>query len=151
MPSANGNGRKLCCPVTPVGVSALHKKCQEPGPKICVGTALTLIIARFHVWSGSVISLDSITFFSMQMLLISSFRNAQKLLDTVVAVTTNWTVSRLEMLHCRLSQCMFRHRMEYNKTKLLQVSGLCSHRIEVVLLLTLWTRQLYLTTWNDLY
>uniref|UniRef100_A0A8C5I375 ATPase family AAA domain-containing protein 2 n=1 Tax=Gouania willdenowi TaxID=441366 RepID=A0A8C5I375_GOUWI len=52
----------------------------------------------------------------------------QALLDQVVNKSEGYSVEQLERLYSVLSQCIYQHRREYNKTQLLEVSyssGLC--------------------------
>ena len=44
------------------------------------------------------------------------------LLENIVVKTRSFKVEQLEKLHCLLSQCIYHHRKEYNKTQLVQVS-----------------------------
>ena len=56
--------------------------------------------------------------------LIVDKQRLQSLLEHIVSVTDNYTVGRLEKLHSVLSQCVFKHRKENNKTSLIEVSQL---------------------------
>lgn len=47
------------------------------------------------------------------------------LLDTAVSTTKGYTVERLEQLSSRISQCIYHHRLAYDKTELLDVSICC--------------------------
>lgn len=50
----------------------------------------------------------------------------QKLLDLVVKKSDNLTVDQLERLYSLLSQCIYRHRRDYDKSQLIEVM-LCSY------------------------
>ena len=43
------------------------------------------------------------------------------LLDSVVELTEGYTVSRLEKLHSIFSQSIYQHRLEFDKTQMIQV------------------------------
>ena len=45
-----------------------------------------------------------------------------RLLDTTVEVTEDYNVSRLEKLHSIFSQCIYQHRLDADKTQLIQVN-----------------------------
>ncbi len=45
----------------------------------------------------------------------------QALLDTVVKKSEGYSVEQLERLYSLLSQCIYQHRREYDKTQLLEV------------------------------
>ena len=45
----------------------------------------------------------------------------QALLDTVVRKSEGYSVEQLERLYSLLSQCIYQHRREYDKTQLLEV------------------------------
>lgn len=44
-----------------------------------------------------------------------------RLLDLTVMMTENYPVPRLEKLYSLYAQCVYQHRLEFNKTKLLEV------------------------------
>uniref|UniRef100_G3PFL0 ATPase family AAA domain-containing protein 2 n=1 Tax=Gasterosteus aculeatus aculeatus TaxID=481459 RepID=G3PFL0_GASAC len=46
----------------------------------------------------------------------------QALLDAAVTKSEGFSVEQLERLYCLLSQCVYKHRREYDKTRLLEVS-----------------------------
>lgn len=46
----------------------------------------------------------------------------QKLLDLLVDKSNNLTVDQLERLYSLLSQCIYRHRKDYDKSQLVEVS-----------------------------
>lgn len=46
---------------------------------------------------------------------------SQALLDTVVQRTEGYSVERLERLFSLLSQCIYQHRLDYDKTRLQEV------------------------------
>ncbi|XP_033120277.1 ATPase family AAA domain-containing protein 2-like [Anneissia japonica] len=50
--------------------------------------------------------------------LVVDHKKLQELLELTVTLTTNFTVSRLERLHSALSQCIYLHRKDYDKTNL---------------------------------
>uniref|UniRef100_A0A7N6B232 ATPase family AAA domain-containing protein 2 n=1 Tax=Anabas testudineus TaxID=64144 RepID=A0A7N6B232_ANATE len=58
------------------------------------------------------------TFYFFNVFLFAS----QALLDTVVKKSEGYSVEQLERLYSLLSQCIYQHRREYNKTQLLEVS-----------------------------
>lgn len=47
----------------------------------------------------------------------------QALLDSVVEKSEGYSVEQLERLYSLLSQCIYQHRREYDKTQLLEVSA----------------------------
>lgn len=49
------------------------------------------------------------------------FLLSQALLDMVVKKSEGYTVEQLERLYSFLSQCIYQHRREYDKTRLLEV------------------------------
>ncbi|XP_038056718.1 ATPase family AAA domain-containing protein 2-like [Patiria miniata] len=51
--------------------------------------------------------------------LVVDHKKLEALLTTVVQRTSGSNVEALERLHCSLSQCIYSHRMEYDKTQLL--------------------------------
>uniref|UniRef100_A0A7N6B3C4 ATPase family AAA domain-containing protein 2 n=1 Tax=Anabas testudineus TaxID=64144 RepID=A0A7N6B3C4_ANATE len=57
------------------------------------------------------------TFYFFNVFLFAS----QALLDTVVKKSEGYSVEQLERLYSLLSQCIYQHRREYNKTQLLEV------------------------------
>lgn len=46
----------------------------------------------------------------------------QQLLNFITAVTNDFNIFHLEKLYAILSQCIYQHREDYNKTELVQVN-----------------------------
>lgn len=61
----------------------------------------------------------------------------QKLLDLLVDKSNNLTVDQLERLYSLLSQCIYRHRKDYDKSQLVEVSvfSVCEEINAVLLIL----------------
>uniref|UniRef100_A0A8C3G328 ATPase family AAA domain-containing protein 2 n=1 Tax=Cyclopterus lumpus TaxID=8103 RepID=A0A8C3G328_CYCLU len=56
-----------------------------------------------------------------QLPLVVDHQRLSALLDTVVMKSEGYSVEQLERLYSLLSQCIYRHRREYDKTRLLEV------------------------------
>uniref|UniRef100_A0A7N6FFH8 ATPase family AAA domain-containing protein 2 n=1 Tax=Anabas testudineus TaxID=64144 RepID=A0A7N6FFH8_ANATE len=86
----------------------------------------TLLVSQVDCVNGSE-SMDSLdsqtyklnTFYFFNVFLFAS----QALLDTVVKKSEGYSVEQLERLYSLLSQCIYQHRREYNKTQLLEEHG----------------------------
>ena len=58
----------------------------------------------------------------MKLFNYATLLSLQALLSTIVQKTSGCNVDTLERLFCVLSQCVYSHRMEYDKTQLITVS-----------------------------
>lgn len=79
--------------------------------------SLVLLLLLFSFWKHKE-PMQRILRYSKLVLL---YFFLQQLLDFVTVITENFNIFQLEKLYAILSQCIYQHREDYNKTELVQV------------------------------
>ncbi|KAI4903798.1 hypothetical protein NFI96_010267 [Prochilodus magdalenae] len=104
---------------------------QPPPPPALVVDHERLKLAVYSKWfqpdltTSSPISLSA---GDAAFVLCFVINNTKALLDQVVLKSEGYSVDQLERLYSLLSQCIYQHRGDYDKTHLIEVSGFCDFK-----------------------